>query len=336
MNAQEPPGLINEIIAILAAYDITLRVEALAGDASHHDLAGELRRERSRSDVVVRIKHTQGLADLAIQDQGVRAPLLVAADHVSTRTADALRNAGINYVDASGNAWIRFGDVLIDVRGRKRRAREETDWPRYWPPTHNTDNLFSAGRSQVVCALLAWPTLWDAPTREIAHCAGVSVGLAHGTLGLLRDARYDPDDIVGVRRLLDLWAASFPTGLARRIHLADFRGDVERLTADQETYLGGESAVPDLIRPTTLTVYVRDLQPQLVLANRWRTDGLPNITVRSVFWHAPAGHDQGDAQGEHESEAKAPWPLIYADLFTSEDPRLRTAAEDWRQRFVRA
>lgn len=332
MDTQEPEGgLVNDVVTSLATFGVNLQPRILTGHDGHHDLEAELSRGSSRATVTVHVMRAPSLASLALRDGDLHSPVLVVADYISVRTADALRKAGANYADASGNTWIRFGDVLIDVRGRKRRVRNEMDWPQQWP-TKQTGNLFSAGRSQVVCALLAWPGLWAAPTREIARSAGVSVGLAHDALNLLRDARYDVEDSVGHRRLLDLWAAAFPAGLARRIHLADYRGDIDQLWQDgEEMYVGGESAVPDLIRATTLTVYVRDLRPELVLANRWRTDRLPNITVRSVFWHDPQGH-----RGEQQMDGKslAPWPLVYADLFSSDDPRLRTAADAWRARFV--
>ena len=332
MDTREPQaGLINDVIASLATFGVDLQPRILTGHGGHHDLEAELRRGPSKATVTVHVMQSPSIASLALTDGDLGSPLLVVADYISVRTTDALRKAGVNYADASGNTWLRFGDVLIDVRGRKRRVRDDMEWPQQWP-TKQTGNLFSAGRSQVVCALLAWPELWTAPTRELARSAGVSVGLAHDALNLLRDARYDVEDAVGRRRLLDLWAAAFLTGLARRIHLGDFRGDIDQLWRDeQEVYVGGESAVPDLIRPTTLTVYVRELQPQFVLANRWRTDRLPNITVRSVFWRDPQ-----DRRGEQQMDGKslAPWPLVYADLFSSEDPRLRSAADAWRARFV--
>lgn len=88
----------------------------------------------------------------------------------------------MQYLDAAGNAWIQFGDVLIDVRGRPRPV----DAPR----TPGSGNLFSVGRDQVVMALLAWPHRWEAPQRDVAAAAGVSLGQAHNTLTLLAQAEY--------------------------------------------------------------------------------------------------------------------------------------------------
>lgn len=82
-------------------------------------------------------------------------------------------------------------------------------------------------------------------------------------------------------------------------------------------FLGGENAVPDLLRPERLTVYVDDLDPMLPVGNRWRSDGLPNITVRRAFWHSPGGPEKS---GGSEDLPAAPWPMVYADPNGHERP----------------
>ena len=46
-------------------------------------------------------------------------PLLLLAPAVNPRGAHELRVAGVQFLDAAGNAYLRFGGVLIDVRGRR-------------------------------------------------------------------------------------------------------------------------------------------------------------------------------------------------------------------------
>jgi hypothetical protein len=257
---------------------------------------------------------------------GAELPALVLTTYATPRTADALRRAGVQYLDAAGNAWIRFGEVLVDVRGRPRTDHERL-------PKRGAGNLFSAGRAQVVFALLAWPELWHASRREAAHAAGVSLGQAHNALALLAEAGYGSDDVrPGQTPLLALWAAAFPAGLATKLTLATFHGDVDELrvvSADDVAYLSGEKAASELLRPATLTLYVRKLNPRLPIVNRWRTDQDPNVVVRRAFWHAP--HlDETDA-----GLLVAPWPLVYADLLASDNPRVRDTAEEWKKRHVR-
>ena len=251
---------------------------------------------------------------------------MVFRPFVSPRTAEALRRTGVQYLDYAGNAWVEFGDVLIDVQGRPRPAEVSQSAP-------VTGNLFSRGRMQVIFALLAWPELWDKPQRDLARTAGVSLGQAHNTLGLLAEAGYHAE---GPRRgqttLLDVWAAAFPTGLARHLTLGSYRGEVDTFkpTQDEEgVWLSGEQAVVEMLRPASMTLYVVELDPRLAIVNRWRSDGEPNVVVRRKFWNAP---DDASSSGVHQ----APWPLVYADLVASRDPRVRGAATEWRDRHERS
>lgn len=250
--------------------------------------------------------------------------VFVHTPHVTAKTGDAFRRAGVRYLDHAGNAWIQFDDVLIDVRGR---SRPEGHGPR----KRTSGNLFSSSRAQVVLALLAWPNVWNAPQREMAHAAGVSLGQAHNTLALLEQAGYGNDSRrTGRTDLLDLWAAAFPAGLRQRLTLATFHGDVAPLKTpgnDVAMAVSGEAAVPDLLKAATLTLYVSELTPRLAIVNRWRTDGEPNIVVRRKFWTDPGTPDT-IAPG---IEA-APWPLVYADLLASDDPRARAAAQEYREK----
>ncbi|MBM7785178.1 type IV toxin-antitoxin system AbiEi family antitoxin [Tenggerimyces flavus] len=262
-------------------------------------------------------------------------PLLVFTTTVSPRTADSFRRAKIHYLDLAGNAWLQFGDVFIDVRGRSSGSGAST---------RGSGNLFSRGGAQVLFALLAWPQLWQGPQRELARTAGVSVGQANLTLRLLTDAGYDKDRAArGPADLLDLWAAAFPTGLAKRIALAEYEGDLSRLTRvededpvlvntaglDSAVFASGESAAREMIRPATLTLYVPELDPHLAIKNRWRVGDHANVFIRRKFWNAP---DEGDSP--LTGLRQAPWPLVYADLASSEDARVRNAAREWRARFA--
>lgn len=264
-------------------------------------------------------------------------PTMVTTTSLSPRSVDAFRRAGVQYVDVAGNAWVEFGDVLIDVQGRHSPRDEGRS-------LHATPgNLFSTARAQVAFTLLAWPESWNAPQREVAEAAGVSLGQANNALAMFRQAGFEPG--FGVKRgeMLDLWAAAFPTGLAQKLTLAAYNGSVdslEKVHAEDRVFLAGdvllsgEAAAQGMLRPGSLTVYVEHLDPRLPLRNRWRSDGPPNIFVRRKFWTTPksATHDY---DGPLVGLRNAPWPLVYADLLASDDPRVRGVAKEWKERFAR-
>ena len=74
---------------------------------------------------------------------GAHRPALVFTTFVAPKTAETFRRAGVQYLDTAGNAWIVFGDVLVDIRGRPRPDRAASR------PRAAAGNLFSTGRAQV-------------------------------------------------------------------------------------------------------------------------------------------------------------------------------------------
>ena len=308
-----------------------------------HDAGPDVDLELSRGDTHQKftwvLKHHATLSSLG-HEAGTgtgNVPVLIGTGSVSARSADAFRRAGIQYVDTAGNAWIQFGDVLIDIRGRRSSTGEVPG-----PGTRSPGgNLFSTGRAQVAFVLLQWPALWKKPQRDIAEAAGVSLGQANNALKLFRSSGFGPGGHRTRSEFLDLWVASFPTGLARKLVLATYRGSIDdfrKVGAEDPVFLSGavvsgEVAAEDQLRPTALTIYVPALDPMLSVKNRWRSDGDANVTVRRKFWTTPPGethHYDGPLVGLRN----APDVLVYADLTASDDPRAREAAKEWRSRLV--
>lgn len=254
-------------------------------------------------------------------------PMLVFTAFFAPKSAEYLRRMKVNYLDMAGNAWVEFGDVLIDVRGRPRPLEAQI------ARSATAHNLFSASRAQVAFALLAWPQLWDAPLRKLAYAAGVSLGKAHDSRALLIEAGYGHEHTSTQQAdLLDQWATSFPVSLAPKVEIAKFNGDprsVCKVNLDDPVFVSGEAAVEDLLRPATLNIYVEKLDPRLPIVNRWRSDGNINIVVRRKFWHAP-----DDSDAPMTGLWPVPWPLTYADLVNSDDPRVRSVAKELRKRLA--
>lgn len=253
--------------------------------------------------------------------------LLLLGPRVTERSAEMFRRLGINYLDSSGNAFIDFDGVLIDVRGRRSQVPDSAGSRRQ---TRGGVNLFSAKRSQVIFALLSWPELLENSVRKLASVAGVSLGQAQETLELLTQYGFLDDRRHLMRqhrdRLIDQWAAAFPTGLGSDSKTERFSGPWRNFDpGDTKVWVSGEAATPELLRPETIVLYSEDFPLELMRAHRWRRDeAQPTIFVRNQFWHPPedvVGH------GIHQ----APWLMIYADLIAANDSRQREAAEQLRE-----
>ncbi|KJQ53260.1 type IV toxin-antitoxin system AbiEi family antitoxin [Microbacterium sp. SA39] len=254
--------------------------------------------------------------------------LLLVGPRVTERSAAMFRQLGIDYIDTAGNALIDFPGVHIDVRGRRSVQGAKADSPRM---TRGGVNLFSRKRAQVIFALLSWPELLSMPVRQLATAAGASLGQTQETLELLTQYSYldDRRELTPLLhdRLIDQWTISFPSGLGSAANTGRFSGEWRNLDAkDSAIYVGGEAAVPDLLRPETATLYTVEYPTEFIRARRWRRDDdHPNIFLRHRFWRSEGDETQ---PGIHP----APWLLVYADLIASNDARQREAAQQLRER----
>ncbi len=245
-------------------------------------------------------------------------PLLVA-DHVTPPLADALRAAGVQFIDIAGNAFLSDPPLLVFVKGqRPANAERAAIQGRAFQPTG----------LQVLFALLARPGLVARPYREIAATAGV----AHGTVGCVMAELPELGHVgevggrrrlVDAERLLDRWTEAYARTLRPRLLLGRYRGDLSILEAKKTAWpagllLGGELAAARLtrhLRPATATFYVEAVDPQVLLALKLRKDAQGTVELRRRFWDFPG-----------ERGGLTPTLLVYADLLAIGDARcLETA-----------
>jgi hypothetical protein len=281
------------------------------------------------------LPHLSATAALQAWDTaGADSPLLVVGPRLHPSSAETLRASGLWYIDGAGNAYLRHqGGLLIDVRGRRSAASAQPgnlsdglhgDGPR---------NPFTPKRAQVVCVLLDTPQLVDAPLREVAECAGVSVGMAKETMDTLRTTGFlehlgSRRRLVRTDELLDLWAAAYPGGLGRANKLLIAGGDIHAWSIPDglAVAVSGEQAVPDDIRnPESLVLYVDTPEPglpaDLLIHNRWHRDPHGGIVIRKLFWR----------NLPDQRPRLAPAVLIYTDLLASREPRQLEVAHHMRR-----
>lgn len=140
---------------------------------------------------------------------------------------------------------------------------------------------------------------------------------------------HDPK-LLRQRQLFEFWAMTYPQQLAPTLALQSFRAPgVDLMGSGEDAERGGENAVPDLIVPSSLTIYVKEFSPAMAIENRWRRDEHPNVFVRQKFWTIPMLVDPEGPKMASEA-ATVPSTLIYADLMASNEPRQREIAETFR------
>lgn len=246
-------------------------------------------------------------------------PLLVA-DHVTPPLADALRTAGVEFIDGAGNAFLHQPPTLVFVKGQR---------PTGLAAPAERGRAFQATGLQVLFALLARPDLVGRPYREIAVAAGV----AHGTVGWVMAelpglgylaALGGRRRLINGERLLDRWTEAYARTLRPRLLLGRFRGDLTRLQAHtawpEDVLVGGEVAAARItrhLRPGTATLYTPEkTDPRVALKLGLRDDDEGNVEFRRRFWDFPA-----------DDPLLTPTLLVYADLLAIGDARCLEAAQ---------
>lgn len=288
-----------------------------------------------RADALIRVRHgDQEVLYAAEVKRGLRPatlgavlhqlerlgqPALLVTNYVTPPLADALKERGVAFLDAVGNAYLNHPPLLVWVKGQR---------PKETPVTANvTTRTFNPSGLQVIFPLLCHPDRADRPYREIAQLAGV----AHGTVGWVMAELPKLGfmaEVGGKRRLLQperllqQWVEAYARTLRPRLLLGRFHADLLDWykTLDPGKYgflFGGEPAAARLthhLRPGTVTLYGQKVEPRLLLDQRLRPDPKGNVEILRRFWKFD------------NDEPLTPLPLIYADLLAIGDARcLETA-----------
>ena len=250
---------------------------------------------------------------------------LLITDYVTQTVAEQLKEQGIAFADAAGNAWLRGPNFMIWANGKKRREKLKAPRAgRAWQPTG----------IKVIFALLCNPQWINLGYRDLAARTGV----ANGTVGwVMRELteqgfvvkprrRKLKRQLVQRRKLLDRWV-EFYTGTFRQTTLLG-RYKTDNFdwwkTLDARKYAvmhGGETAgaiLTDFLKPGIVTLYGRDIPPQLMIEHRLRKTDDGNIEIRQRFWTF-------DYDWVHPE--LTPPVLVYADLLATGDARCIETAQ---------
>lgn len=268
----------------------------------------------------IRISHFAMLADFKARMKSDNATLLVTPS-MSQEMALRCRAAGIQFLDAAGNAYLSDGQgMYVFVAGLKPTVDDA--------PQEET-SIATPAALRMIFAFLAKPALINAPYREISWAAKVSTGSIGHVLNSLAERNFLATTKTG-RRLKNeqLLVSEWTAGYANRL-----RPKMERLrfTADNIDHFhnwrptpgvaawGGEMAAALLTRhlkPQQFTIYLDMDVPGtlngIVSQFRLRKDNQGAIEVVQPFWEI----DQLEV-----TPGIVPLPLVYADLLVSGDPR---------------
>lgn len=262
------------------------------------------------------------LGPVLTQMKYLPAPALLVTEYVTPPMTERLREEGVQFIDAAGNAFLDQPPLLVWVKGQR---------PRDMPKAGDVrGRAFQITGLKVLFALLCKPELVNEPYREIAKLADVAHGTVGwvmpelpqlGFVGTLNGRRR----LLNAARLMQQWVEAYAQKLRPKLLLARYQADALDWTGkiDATKYgllLGGEPAARRLthhLRPGTATFYGNTADKQLVLDQHLRPDPNGNVEIMRRFWAF-----------DGETPGQVPALLVYADLLAIGDARCRETAKE--------
>ena len=299
-------------------------------------LAAEIRKWATQANLGAVINRISNLAE---PGQG-----LLIADYITPNMGARLKEAGIQFLDTAGNAYIKQGPVYIHIRGNKPErayaARERV----------KTGKAFQPTGMKVVFAFLRDGELINAPYREIADQADVALG----TVGwVIRDLIAQGILLEGIDKnqrklndfdlLVDKWAEAYPYKLKGKYRIGIFTTDHpdwwKATNAENFGALwGGEIAAAkymNYLNPKHGVVYIHkaNMADFLQTARLRKADPheRQNIQIDLIepFWK------EAKNKGNTEQAGLAHPVITYADLIETGDARNLDTANRLREKYLR-
>ena len=248
------------------------------------------------------------------------ARVLVVTRQAGGPACEAMRQAGIEFLDTAGNAFLDLPGLHLFVTGRKLAARDlQGALPRSLGP--------AAVRVLFVylCDLVKdrRPSTWaiNRPQRDTAARAGVSLGIVSltrrrlDTTGLLQPLPGNHVGLVNVPELLERWVRGYTELLRPKLIVGRYRSPGpdwwrEARLDPAEALWGGEPAaakMTDRLQPGVVTIYRRQGADLFLARQGLRLDPHGDVEVLDIFWQ---GRDI-------ERDDCVPPLLVYADLVGS-------------------
>jgi len=263
------------------------------------------------------------------ETQPATTPLLVS-DHITRSVADRLVGERVQFIDASGNAFLEAPDYLVMISGRERQAAAS--------PKH----ALTPAKLQVLYVLLKRKELRNANYEEIARAARVSLGTVSHTIATLQQDGHltGPKGrrrFLRFRQTLDSWTLHYADQLRPRLvkerfalgrgrTLESFAKEVADVAAGpgaKRLAVGGELGADRLtghLRPATVTLHTSLTPRELLLTFKLR----PLHDGEVILLDELTACDGADAA---DAALLADPILIYAELLASGGERQRATAD---------
>ena len=306
-------------------------VEIEANGQGHHYIA-EIKR-------VDRFAILRGIKNQYAHYGQAHQPLLVAP-RITTETAEKCRELDLQFIDATGNAYLRGPGLYVLVTGQRPIEGED-----FLLIGQEAKRAGTATHVRVIFALLCKPELLNAPYRDIVQVAGVALGTIGWVFYDLTDRGFTTGGkrkgdrvMLERKKLMEEWITTYPIKLRPKLNPRRFKApkpdwwkevDITQYGAQWGTEVAAEK-LTGYLRPHTVTIYLHREKDQhnltrLVAENRLRPDTEGDIEILDAFWNF---------DDEQPMVHTVPPLLAYADLLATLDPRNLEAAKLIHDRYL--
>lgn len=279
------------------------------------------------------------IAERITLDRRHRLAFILAARYVPRPTGERLADAGVNFVDRTGNIHLRLGDNYhVRVLGRRE------------PPREPTARRPGFALIQLLFVLLADPAAAGWSIRRLAEAAGIgktaaALGLQRLVrLGILRRTRDGAGRVADPTRLAEDFLTGYGQILRPHLLIGRFRAperDPDRLLGQIATaakragvpwaVTGGPAAfrLERFYRGDQVPVFLTHIGPELQRELRLVPDRDGPVVLLRAFGQLLGWRAVDDVMIAH------PW-LVYAELLQHREPRALEAAAEIREEYLKA
>jgi hypothetical protein len=252
---------------------------------------------------------------------------LVISQYIPKPLKEELKNLRINYLEASGNCFIKQGNLYLYINDQAVTPVRLPEQGKLWKVT-GLKFLF---------VVLQNPGILNMPYRTLAKVSRIALGNIGSFIEELKKEEYVKSNKDGIyfienkEQLQKKWVELFASVLRPKLKLGTFRIlGLERAIDEWKNIpathflWGGEAAgalLTNYLRPGKLTMYTSYPKMQLMKELKLVPDESGNVELVEVFWN--------EEEVKHSGEALKTVPplLAYAELATSLDSRNRETAE---------
>lgn len=326
---QQTKNLINRAVETLeqtTGIKVAHQAKAQKAENAYPDGLVRIDLKGMHWDFAVRAKARVTHATVAMEKTQPTLPgqdRILVTEYATPPMADLMKEIGLLFMDAAGNAYINKPPLYVFIKGNKR--------PENLKPAP-IKRLFKPAGLKVVFALLNHPEMVEWPYRRIADRTDVALGTVDWIfrdlkeMGFLLEMGKRKRKITNPLTLLKRWVEAYPEQLRPKLGLGRFKADAPDWWNDIDitgynACWGGEVAAAKLTRqlkPEKVIIYAPEPPGKLIIEQKLRKTTAGDIEILKPFWRF-----------DHEFAALgiAPPLLIYADLMATGDDRNIETAE---------